>query len=76
MVEELEEVKYMYIMSDEEIEESRMVAAAMMKHGGSFVRALGNALAYADDVNTQVIKEHWPNYWEQYLRIAKREKVD
>lgn len=60
---------------EEEFEESRMVAEAMKKYGGSFVEALGRAIVYADPANTQIIKDNWPAYWEHYLKIARGEKV-
>lgn len=50
-------------------EESRKVAAAMIKHGGSFVAALGEALSKADGDNAARIKAAFSEYWKQYLYI-------
>jgi len=43
----------------------------MSKYGGGFTKALGEALARADHVNTERIKEAFPEYWKQYLEIGK-----
>lgn len=48
-------------------EEQMKVANNMRKFGGSFVKALGEALLHADAVNTQKIKDTWPALWKQYL---------
>jgi len=42
----------------------------MLAFGGSFVKHLGKALAYADDMNTNIIKNSWPDLWDQYLNIG------
>ena len=44
----------------------------MMEYGGSFVRKLGAAALVADDQNLRRIKNTWPEYWEQYTRMAKQ----
>jgi hypothetical protein len=43
----------------------------MMEYGGSFVRKLGAAALVADEQNLRRIKSTWPEYWEQYTRMAK-----
>lgn len=52
--------------------EAFVVASAMIKYGGSFVENLGRALQCADMINTQKIRDTWPEYWQQYLEIAER----
>jgi predicted oxidoreductase (fatty acid repression mutant protein) len=47
-------------------EEAMIVANAMNKYGGSFVRSLGTCLSHADSDNTRRIKEAFPEYWETY----------
>ena len=44
----------------------------MMEYGGSFVRKLGAAAFVADDQNLRRIKNTWPEYWDQYTRMAKQ----
>ena len=44
----------------------------MMEYGGSFVRKLGAAALVADDQNLRRIKNTWPEYWDQYTRMAKQ----
>ena len=46
------------------------VGAAMLTSGDGFVRALGNALLYADAVNTRKLKEAFPLEWSQYATMA------
>lgn len=50
------------------------VGNAMIKYGGGFVRALGNALIRADTYNTQVIKDAFPEYFEKYSELADAER--
>lgn len=49
------------------------VIRAMRKYGGSFVQALGEAAAQADDKNLWRIKVTWPEYWDKYAAIAVNE---
>ena len=44
----------------------------MMEYGGSFVRKLGAAALVADEQNLRRIKSTWPEYWEQYARMAQQ----
>lgn len=46
--------------------EQQRVAWAMKRFGGSFVGALGVALAHADHENAAKIKATWPDYWTKY----------
>jgi hypothetical protein len=48
------------------------VARTMIEYGGSFVRKLGAAALVADEQNLRRIKSTWPEYWEQYTRMAKQ----
>jgi len=57
-----------------EIDEKIAVAITMIKYGGSFVKALGQALMAADQVNTQKIKEAFSEYWKQYKEMALKER--
>ena len=49
-------------------EEKYFVSLGMRERGGSFVKALGETLAHADPINTQKIKDTWPEYWKEYLK--------
>lgn len=52
-------------------DESIIIAAAMIEHGGGFVIALGKALQYADSENVRRIKDAFPEYWNRYAELAK-----
>lgn len=52
-------------------DEKVTVARNMVNHGGSFVRALGHALFYADEDHARRIRHTWPEYWQRYLTIEK-----
>ena len=45
---------------------------AMIKTGGSFVKALGLAAQQADDDNLCRIKVTWPVYWNHYAKMGER----
>ena len=47
------------------------VENAMMRFGGSFVRALGSAFQQADQDNHQRLLEAFPELWVRYARIAR-----
>jgi len=47
-------------------------AMAMEKRGGGFVKCLGKALAVADQTNRERIHNAFPEYWEQYKKIAEK----
>ncbi len=51
-------------------EEDRAPVEMMIRFGGSFVRALGEACKYADSENIKRIKEAFPEYWERYTKMA------
>jgi len=46
------------------------VISAMRTYGGSFVNALATCAAHADASNLAKIKTTWPNYWQEYTRMA------
>ena len=54
--------------------EKIIVATNMEKYGGNFVKKLGMALFSADHINTQRIKDAFPEYWNQYLNWGKKEE--
>ena len=51
-------------------DESKIVSRAMIDSGGSFVKALGEALTYADHINTLKIKQVFLEYWKDYLELG------
>ncbi len=53
-------------------EEKYFVSLGMRERGGSFVKALGEALLHAHPSNIQKIKETWPEYWEEYLKWGQK----
>lgn len=53
--------------------ESFNVAVQMKTHGGSFVKALGEALLRGDVINRIKIKLAFPEYWNKYLQLAVEE---
>lgn len=55
-----------------EYDEAQAISEAMKRVGGGFVKALGDALMRADPGNRARIKEAFPEYWEQYRKIAER----
>jgi len=50
------------------------VADSMIRYGGGFVNALGQALIRADTDNTQRIALAFPEYWAKYLAISKEKE--
>lgn len=60
-------------MNIQELEEEKyFVVNAMKKYGGSFVKALGEALAHADIPNIEKIYLAFPEYWKQYLEMGRQ----
>lgn len=55
-----------------EYDEAQAISEAMKRVGGGFVKALGEALMRADPGNRARIKGAFPEYWEQYRKIARR----
>jgi len=50
----------------------RDVARCMVKYGGSFVQKLGAAALVADPTNLRKLRDAFPDYWANYLRMAKQ----
>lgn len=51
--------------------EKYYVILGMQTYGGSFMRALGSALAHADGTNTFLIYFFWDDEWEKYKALGK-----
>ena len=65
----------MGLIDMEELEiEKYLVSTAMMAHGGSFVKKIGEALGCSDAGNTFRIKKAFPEYWEKYLKVGKADE--
>lgn len=56
-------------ISERPVEDSEIISA-MIRNGGGFVSALGQAAARADSMNLQTIKEAFSGYWQAYGEIA------
>lgn len=52
-------------------EECYYVCLGMKVYGGSFAKALGQALNLADVNNQGLIRMAWPELWKQYLEMGK-----
>lgn len=50
-------------------DQKRTIGLNMIKHGGSFVKYLGEALLRADWENSQKIFVAFPEYCEKYLKL-------
>lgn len=57
-----------------EYNEAIIVAEAMERYGGSFVKCLSRAIIHADFINLQKIKIAFPEYWAQYKEIGENTK--
>lgn len=44
----------------------QQVIAAMRVYGGSFIKALAEAAAHADEVNLKRLRIAFPDYWVTY----------
>lgn len=60
--------KKAYADNDEKI----AVVEGMTRYGGHFIQTMGHALAIADVVNAQKIKETWPEEWAKYLEWGQK----
>jgi len=49
------------------------IAQNMIRYGGSFVRALGEAVLHADPDNLRRLREAFPEYWDTYSRFSLSE---
>jgi hypothetical protein len=52
-------------------DEKVVVSEAMQRFGGSFVEALGAALARADGFNAHRIHDAFPDYWAKHLELGR-----
>lgn len=57
-------------------EQDHKVIKAMLRYGGSFVQCLAECAFRADPINLAKIKATWPDIWEFYTGVAKREEKD
>lgn len=53
-------------------QEKYFVIQGMRTYGGSFVKSLGDALLHADRVNSQLIKDTWPEEWKKYFEWGQK----
>ena len=53
-------------------EDDYAVIDAMAQLGGSFVAALAVAFRRADPINFERLKCAFPEYWEEYRKLAAR----
>lgn len=51
------------------------IAHAMKQYGGSFVKALGDCVIYADDSNLSKLQKAFPEEFEKYSEIARQEML-
>ena len=56
-------------------EEARKVRSAIRVYGGSFMRAIGNAMDMADIHNLHKIRDTWSKEWKQYLDMSKHIQI-
>jgi hypothetical protein len=59
-------------MTDQELN----TVQKMIRFGGSFVKALGNAFIHADPNNFQKLKSAFPNYWQEYENFGRAKKPE
>ena len=57
---------------EELYDEVIFVAKGMKTYGGSFMKAIGEALTHADCQNQRKIKMLWPEEWAKYLEWGKK----
>ena len=50
--------------------QARLVRKGIRMYGGSFMKALGNAMDYADNNNLAKIRVTWNDEWQQYLEMG------
>lgn len=51
------------------------IVESMEKYGGSFVKALANAMRHADHMNRAKIISTWPAYWSEYEKMASKKPI-
>lgn len=52
-------------------DEQYWVAQAMVKKGGGFIKALGEALRLADAENAAKLKEAFPGIWRKFQGVGE-----
>ena len=52
------------------------VINAMSKYGGSFIKALAEAMRRADEHNFKLLIKTFSGYWDEYTEIAFRDKFE
>ncbi len=57
-------------------DEEYWVSEAMIRYGGGFAAALGQALRLADDVNSQKIKDTFLDLWEYFAGLGPKARRD
>ena len=50
------------------------IVEAMTRYGGNFIRHLAAAYTAADPENRRLIRETWPDNWEQYRSMAANDR--
>lgn len=53
-------------------EEEYKIVTAMSVWGGGFVKGLANLMKLADHNNFKRLKNAFPEYWEQYSKMADK----
>ncbi len=48
------------------------VVQAMLRYGGSFAGAIGDAFSHADEKNFARLKAALPDLWDDYVDLARR----
>jgi|GEM_PF-2378109 len=51
------------------------VVDAMQDYGGGFVKALASCYRHADPINFVKLQNAFPEYWEQYEKMASRRET-
>lgn len=52
-------------------EEALEAVAEMIKTGGSFVKSLAEAYCHADHVNSRILREAFPKYFQEYFERGR-----
>lgn len=47
------------------------IVRCMIRQGGSFAKALGEAWVRGDAENRRRIEEGWPDYWQRYRAVVE-----
>ena len=52
------------------------ITEAMIRFGGSFVKALGQLYRLGDEINRHRLKLAFPDFWREYQDMAERLVAD